>query len=197
MTAVARHFLMLSRQPELGFVVIKPASAPGPFRMAFGAGFPQSTEVRVVFLMAIDTTGGRFPEFFTGGMAVAALDGTMFALENEIRSFMIEGFQIQLNDVRGPSFMIGVTVFALATFHLGIDAMKPFFLFEVDPHRLVARQALLVLPTFFKQDVTLDAFRLVFDVTLDNRPRHQKLFIRIGKCLRRQQHDYSCQQSSN
>ena len=63
--------------------------------MAFGAGFSQSTEVRIVFLMAIDTTGGRFPEFFTCSMTVAALDGTMFALENEIRSFMVKGFQVQ------------------------------------------------------------------------------------------------------
>jgi hypothetical protein len=197
MTTVARHFLMFPRQSEFGFVVVEPSPAPGLFRMALGTGFPQPAEVGVVFFMTIDTTGGRFPVFFTGSMAVAALDGTMLALEDEIRSFMIKGFQVQLNDVRGPSFMIGVTVLALAAFHLGVEAMKPFFLFEVDAHRLVARHALLILPAFFKQDVTLGAFRLVFGVTLDHKPRHQKLFIRISKCLRRQQHDYSCQQSSN
>lgn len=35
--------------------------------------------------------------------------------------------------------------------------MKPFLLFDINAHRLVARQALLILPAFFEQDVTLRA----------------------------------------
>lgn len=142
--------------------------------------------------MTIDTTGWCFPVLFTGGMAVAAFDGTMLSLEDEIRSFMTEGFQVQLNDVRGPSLMISVAVLALAPFHLGIAAMKPLFLFEVYSHRFVALQALLILPALFEQCVTLGTLRFVFGVTLHHGPRHQKLFIRIGICLQRQQHDHSC-----
>ena len=33
MTTVARHFLMLSRQPEFGLVMVEPAFPPGSFRM--------------------------------------------------------------------------------------------------------------------------------------------------------------------
>ena len=150
MTAVARHLLVFSRQPEFGFVVVEPSPTPRPFGMAFGAGFSQPAEVGVVFFMTIDTTRGGFPVFFTGSMAMAALDGTMLALEDEIRGFMIEDFQVQLNNVCGPAFMVGVTMLALLPLHLGIAAMKPFFLFEVNAHRLVARQALLILPALFE-----------------------------------------------
>ena len=50
--------------------------------------------------MTIDTARGCRPVFLSGDMTVAALDGTMLALEDEIRGFMIESFQVQLNDVR-------------------------------------------------------------------------------------------------
>lgn len=196
MATVARHLLMLSSQSEFGFVMVEPPPSPGPLRMALGTGFPQPAEVGIVFFMAIDTTRRRFPVFFPGNMAVAALGGTMLALEDEVRCFMTEGFQVQLNDVCGPAFMVGVTMFALVPFHLGIAAMKPFFLFEVNTHRLVALQALFILSAFFKQDVTLGALRFVFGVTLDHRPRHQKLFIRKGICWHNQQHYHSSQQSS-
>ena len=123
MAAIARHFLMFSRQPEFGFIMVKPSPAPRPFRMAFGTGFPQPAEVRIVLFMAIDTMGGRFPVFFPGRMTVAALDGTMLSFKDKIRCFMIERFQIQLNNVRGSSFMVGVAVLALPPFHLGVAAM--------------------------------------------------------------------------
>ena len=160
--------------------------------MAFGTGFSQSAKMGVVLFVAIDTAGGRFPVFFTCSMAMATLGGTMLAFEDEVRGFMLEGFQVQLSDVRGPAFMFGVAMFALADFHLGIAAMKSFFSFEVNAHRLVALQALLVLPAFFEQDVTLGALRFVFGVTLNHGSRHQKLLIRISICLQRQQHDHSC-----
>ena len=83
-------------------------------------------------------------------MAVAALDGTVLALKSEIRGFVTEGFKVQLNDVRSPSFVIRVTVFALGSFHFEIAAMKPFLPFEVNTHRLVARQALLILPALLE-----------------------------------------------
>jgi len=161
--------------------------------MAVRTFFTQPAEVRIIFFMTIDTPRGRLPEFFTGSMTVAALDGTMLAFEDEICGFMIEGFQVQLNDVRAPAFMVGVAVLALAPLHLGIAAMKTSFPFEVNTHRLVAIQALLILPAFFEQNMTLGALRFVFGVNLDHGPRHQKLFIRIGICLQRQQqHYYSC-----
>ena len=62
--------------------------------MAVGAFISQSTEMRVVFFMTIDTMRGCFPILFTGSMAVAALDGAMLALEDEIRGFIIEGVQV-------------------------------------------------------------------------------------------------------
>jgi hypothetical protein len=159
--------------------------------MAVRAFFTQPAKVRVIFFVAIDTTGGRFTILFTGSMAVAAFDGTMFALEYKVSGLVVEGFQVQLYDVCGSSFVIGMAMLALHPFHLGIAAMKPFFLFEVNTHRLVACQALLILPAFFEQGVTLGAFRFIFGVTLDHGPRHQKLFIRIGICFQRQQHNYS------
>jgi hypothetical protein len=118
MTTIARHLLMFSRQPEFCFVVVEPSPAPGLFRMTFGTGLSQPSEVRIIFFMAINTAGGRRPVFFSGDMAVTALDGTMLAFEDEIRGFMTEGFQVQLNDVRPPSLVIRVAVLALTPFHL-------------------------------------------------------------------------------
>lgn len=180
MAAVTRHLLMFSRQPEFRFVVVEPPLAPGTLRVALGTGFPQPAEMRIVFFMTIDTTGGCFPIFLTGHMTVAALDGTMFALENEVRRFMAKRFQVQLNDVRTPSLVIGMAVLALGSLHLGIAAMKPLLLFEIDTHRLVTLQTLLILSALFEQGVTLRALRFVFGVTLDHRSRHQKFLIRIG-----------------
>jgi hypothetical protein len=150
MTAVARHLSMFSHQPEFGLVMVKPPSAPRLLRMALGTGFPQPAKVGVVIFMALDAKGWCFPVFFAGSMAATALDGTMLALEGEIRVFVIERFQVQLNNICAPAFMVGVAMLALDPFYLGITAMKSFFLFEVNAHRLVACQALLILPTFFE-----------------------------------------------
>ena len=113
--------------------------------------------------------------------------------QRELGHSMIKGVRVEAYDIRVAPLVIGVAVLALLPLHLGIAAMKPFFLFEVNAHRLVACQALLILPAFFKQDVTLGTLRFVFGVTLDHGPRHQKFFIRVGICLQRQQqHYYSC-----
>lgn len=185
MTAVARHFLMLSCQPEFGFVVIETSTTPGLLRMTVGTFFSQPAKMRLVFFMTIDAAGRCFPVLFTGSMAVPTLDGTMLAFENEVRGFMTESFQVQLNNVRSPPFVIRVAMLALTSLHFGVAAMKPSLLFEVNAHRLVARHTLFVLPTFFKQYVALGALRFVFGVTFDHRPRHQKLLIRISICLQR------------
>ena len=114
---VAGHLLMFSRQAEFCFVVVEPSLAPGLFGMTFGTGFSQPPEVGIILFMAINTAGGRRTVFFAGDMAMTALDGTMLAFEDEIRGFMTEGFQVQLNNVRPPSLVIRVAVLALTPFH--------------------------------------------------------------------------------
>lgn len=106
-------------------------------------------------------------------MAVATLNRAMFTLEDKIRGFMIKGFQIQLDDIRTSSFMLRVTMLTLLIFYLEVLTMKSLLLFEVYAYRLMALQALLVLPAFFKQDMAFGAFRLIFGVPFDHGPRHQ------------------------
>lgn len=106
-------------------------------------------------------------------MAMAALDRPMFSLEDKIRSLMIKGFQIQLDDIRPSSLVISMTMLALFPFDLEVPAMKSLFLFEVDAYRFVALQALLILPALFKQDMTFGTLRLIFGVPLNHRSRHQ------------------------
>ena len=115
--------------------------------------FTQPTKMRVVCFMAIDTTRRRFSVFLSGNMTMTAFDRAMLSLKNEICGFMSKGFHIQLNDIRASSFMLCMTMLALFPFHLEVPAMKPLLLFEVYTNRLMALQALHVLPAFFKQDM--------------------------------------------
>jgi hypothetical protein len=153
--------------------MIKLALGPRFFRMTAIAFFTQPTEVWIVFFMTINTTRRCFSVFLPRCMAVAALNRAMFSLEDKIRGLMIKGFQIQLDDIRASSFMISVTMLALLPFHLEVPAMKPLLLFEVYAYRLMALQALHVLPTFFKQDMAFGTLRLIFGVPLNHGPRHQ------------------------
>jgi hypothetical protein len=129
--------------------------------------------VWIVFFMTINTTRRRCSVFLPCGMAVAALNRAMFSLEVKIRGLMFKGFQIQLDDIRASSFMLCMTMLALFPFHLEVPAMKPLLLFEVYAYRLMALQALHVLPAFFKQDMAFGALRLIFGVPLNHGPRHQ------------------------
>lgn len=108
--------------------------------------------------MTINTALRGIPKFFPGRVATATFYGTMLTLEFEVRHFMVECFQIQLNDIGFSSLVICMAVFAFAVFYLGISTMKSFVLFEIDSHRLVALQAFLVLTAFFEQGVALGAF---------------------------------------
>lgn len=107
----AVHVAMRALKRKLGPVVVERFDAvPRCFDVTIVADFPKTAFVRIFRLMTIETASWRVAKLCRFGMARTALNGLMCISQLEVRKRMIECFAVELNNVGGPPFVIGMTM---------------------------------------------------------------------------------------
>ena len=185
MATEAFHVHMLAQQFVIGLVVIEFSRFPIFFHVALGAIGSQSAFVFVVLLVATVADDRRIPVFFSGQMAVLALDLLIqvFVLQQEIRLCMIKLFGIEFSDAGVAPFMFGM---AFLAFLLFLDAsMVTVFFVNILCHIFVAIFAKSGLGGLVKTLVTFRAFAFDLAVSLDKITGRQNVRDRI--CIGRNQ----------
>ena len=189
MTAVAFDLPMFAFQGKLGFpVMVEYSLAPGGFFVAVLTFLSQSFKMRVVGLVTGIAIHRRFPVFFFGVMAVVTFDRGVRSFQRKVRESVIKRVFIQMNNVRVPSFMIGVAELAFFFGDIFFQTVKSLFTNDVFVHCLVAIPAQFILRFLVKQGMAFGALRLYLGVALNNGAGHHKVLQRPCMCLWQSKH---------
>ena len=118
----------------------------------------------------------------------------MRSLKGEICRCVVEGFAVELNDVKTTALVLGVAVAAILRCRGGIAAMEPFSLHAILVHFLMAVEAQSRLRLPRERFMALHAVFFELCVPLDQRTRddeflEQVLRTRLDRC--------ECENASN
>jgi hypothetical protein len=98
--------------------------APGGFAVAIVAFFAQAPFVGINSLVTVEAASGRLAEFDRWRMTTGARHCSVGIPKREIRKGMIECLAVQLDDVRFPSLVIGMTMVAFSFGRIRLVSMK-------------------------------------------------------------------------
>ncbi len=113
----------------------------------------------------------------------------MSCLEREVRAFMVERLVRNRRNILGPALVFGVAFLALTLFLE--PAVGSLLLLDILSHVFVAVQTELCLCGLIESFMTFRAVVLPFRMPLDDLPRHQRRFNRVGAGGRRGDQDDS------
>ncbi len=109
-------------------------------------------------------------------MACLAGGQPMCPVKSEVGYFMVERFRIQLNDVRVPAFMVGVTARALRIVNQATATMKTSSVSNILRDLLMAVETQPSLASSLEFLMAGGAIGFVLGVTLNQLTRHDECF---------------------
>jgi hypothetical protein len=113
----------LKRKPRR-VVVERLDPAPRGFAVASIAFFTKAPFVRINHLVAIEALSGCLAEFDRWGVTANARHSSVGIPEREIRKGVIECLAVQLDDIRFPSLVVGMTMVAFVLCGIRLAPMK-------------------------------------------------------------------------
>jgi hypothetical protein len=116
MAAITGHADVGTGEPEAGLIVIVVTTAPAERAVALAARLLELTMVHIVFAMALGAGQARrrLTPKRLGLVAGSAFECTMCILQRKIRELMIKLGAVDLHDVGGATFVVGMTRLAFA-----------------------------------------------------------------------------------
>lgn len=163
------------RKPRLG-VIEGLHAAPGVLAMTAIAFFPQPALVRIIRLVAIETAPGGLAIFRALPMATIAACSLMRPNKYEVGECMVEGFAVELNNIKRASLVVGMTHVARTLRRFGVAAMEAAHALPIGGDRLVARQAKASLRLPRKGLMTAVAVLFQVRMPRDERSYRSQLF---------------------
>ena len=176
---------MGARERERRPAVVEERFGPVASAVTGNTVVAELTQVRVVFLVAADTGGGRLPTRFALRVTLAACDVVVSTLQLEIRQGMIECRFVQYHDVDVTAFVIGMAIGTLKYLFSRKASVKAGVGRNIVPHVFVTDDTKLKLGPVGQWIMAGIAF--VFDVcvTRDNGSRHDQPLLQRGSAGRR------------
>ena len=142
----------------------------------------QASLVRLLVVMAIETSRRRFGPLSTRSMAPGAVGLPVPVGQRKVCLAMIEQHLVEWHDVGITTQVFGVTVSASYTIHLAAAAVKSFVISNVCPDGLVTIQTECVLGFLREGLVAIIASVIKLGMSLRQRTRRQQsLDVIVGK----------------
>jgi hypothetical protein len=164
----------LERKP--GRVVIERLDlTPCDFAVAIVAFVAKAPLVGIFRLVTVKAASGRVTEFYCWCVAPGARHRLVGIPELKIREEMIEGLAVQLDNVGVASLVIGMTMGAFGFCCIRLTSVKPLAGRTIRRNFLMAGKAEPHLGFSREWLVAVAALLLKLGMSLDNRPRHDKL----------------------
>jgi hypothetical protein len=127
MTSSAANILVGALKRELGLaVIVRLCATPAVLTVAIFTLLAEPLPMWVLGLVTIEATPRRAAKSDSGRVAAFTRRRPVTALEVEIRSRVVEGLPVELNDVGAPPFVIGVAELAFLVQSIGVAAVKAF-----------------------------------------------------------------------
>jgi len=164
----------LERKPRR-VVVESLDPAPRGFAVASIAFFAEAAFVRINRLVTVEALSGCLAEFDRGCVTAGARNCSVGVPEREIRKGMIECLAVQLDDVRFPSLVIGMTMVAFIFCGIRLAPMKSLAGRTIRGNVLVTRKAKPRLGSSREGLVAAAALLLKLCVSDNDWPRHNEL----------------------
>jgi len=171
---------MCSLEREFRPIVVKWLDAePCRLGMTFVARFPQTSFMRITGLVTVEAACRGVAEPHPLRVAVAARHSDMCVAKLEVRTRVIEGLAVQLDDVGISSLVIRMTMVAFLLRRLGIAPMKRAAGLAIGRNVLVAGRTESRLRPRRKRFVTVAALLLELGMSGHERPGHDELLERV------------------
>jgi hypothetical protein len=169
--------LVCALERKLSLAVIERLDlTPYGFPVAIVAFLTKAPFVRILLLVTVEAAPGRLAELFRWGVTAGARHCLVRVPEFEIREGVIERLAVELDDVGISSLVIGMTVVAFLFCGIRLAPVKPLARRAIGSNVLVAIDAAPRLGSSRERFVTFVALLLELGMSLDYRPRHDKLF---------------------
>ena len=173
----AGHLLMPTRQREFGLRVVEgPHLGPAFLTVAGLAVIAEAALMLVRGFVAADALAGRVPELHIRLVAGVASGLFVAANKREIRQGVIEGFLVELHNVRCPALMVRMAAVAVGLGSVRPLAMQAASQIPVTRNVLVAGKAKLSLRTFRERLMAIGAVLFELCMSLHKLARHDEFF---------------------
>jgi hypothetical protein len=164
----------LERKPRRA-VVERLDPAPCGFAVASIAFFTKPPFMGIDRLVTVEALSGCLAEFYRCCVTAGARHCSVGIPKREIRKGMIERLAVELDDVRFPSLVVGMTMVALIFCGIRLPPMKSLAGRTIGGNVLVTCKAKTRLGSSREGLVTAAALLLKLCMSLNDWPRHNEL----------------------
>jgi hypothetical protein len=174
MTRRAGGFLVGADQREVGRLVIELSPLPGFGGVTVRAARPHRALVDVIVAVTVHAVARCIAARLVGGVAGRAVEPAVRALQDEIRAVVGERFGVEAADVGIATAVVRVAAPTRARALSTDAAVQTGASGEVEPDRLVADEAQVVLGPGVERTVAVPAVGFEIGVGVDQGTRHEE-----------------------
>ena len=186
MTARAGDSLMSAQQRKPGGVVVERLDlTPFGFAVATITLFTKAPLMRINRLVTIEAPPERLAKFYLRCVTAGARHCFVRFPKLEIGEGVVERFAIKLDDVGISSLVIGMAMVAFSFCAIRVKSVKSLARRTIDSDVLVTVETAPRLRPARERFMTFATVLLELGMSVDDRPRHDKLFEQILRMHRR------------